>query len=98
MYKTYAIIFFVFSTLYLVTSNTFNVTDVFFDKKLDIIFHNGKLYLPKVHPLIPNDVPDKKDHENKENESSHVKGHHHEEELATGETFWIYLFIVVCKK
>ena len=110
MIKTYAFIIFIFSTLYITSSNTVNITDVFFDKKLDIIFHKGKLYLPKLHPLIPNEVPESPEKNENHNPPPHnpshdTQGHghghaehEHGHELVSGETFWIYIFIIFCKK
>jgi hypothetical protein len=107
MIKIYASILFIFSTIYVVSTSNVNITDVYFDKKLDIIFHKGKLYLPKIHPLFPNEFPEKKDIDKNQNfnqnynNNSHgnQKGSEkeHEHELVSGRTFWIYVFIIFCK-
>ena len=102
MIKTYAFLFIILCTIYITSSNTVNITDVFFDKKLDIIFHKGKLYLPKLHPLIPNEVPES--HEKNQHDLSPVphsaphEEHGHEHEFVDGNTFWIYIVAIGCKK
>jgi hypothetical protein len=107
MIKTYAFILFIFSPIYIVSTSNINITEVYFDKKLDLIFHNGKLYLPKIHPLLPYDFPEKKDIDknqnnnpnfnNKPNGSQNENVNLHEHELVSGRTFWIYVFIILCK-
>jgi len=94
MIKANAFIFFVFSVNYLVSSNSVNITDVFFDKKLDIIFHKGKLYLPRLTPALP--LPNVvTPHQDKEGQKT--PHHHKEEEYVSGETFWIYVCVIGCK-
>lgn len=91
MMKAYVMILLIFSSIFLIKTSSFNVTDVFLDKKLDIIFHGGKLYLPKNHPQIPSPIVP----HSSSNTPTHNTNHEHEE-LVTGETFWVYLFIIMC--
>lgn len=96
MNKAYVLLTFLWS-LYIVICP--NKTDVFYDAKYDIIFHNGKLYFPSKNLDAP--IGGKNEQINKEpysdtniNNNSHSI---HEEELVTGPKFWIYIFIILCK-
>lgn len=100
MKKNYAI-YILICTFYIITCT--NKTDVFYDPKYDIIFHNGKLYFPSKNTEVNNA---EKDNEIKnipqENPNTNQNHHastniHHEEELVSGPKFWFYLFVILCK-
>lgn len=101
MIKNYAIFIFL-CTFYIVTST--NKTDVFYDPKYDIIFHNGKLYFPTKNTDAKfgeknNDININGHPNSKSNQNTHTNtGAHHEEELVSGTTFWIYMLIILCKQ
>jgi len=96
MNKLYVLLSFLCS-LYIVVCP--NKTDVFYDAKYDIIFHNGKLYFPSKN--LDGSIGGKNEHNSKDTHSdSNVNNNSHsihEEEMVTGAKFWIYIFIILCK-
>jgi hypothetical protein len=88
-------IFILLSALYLVSCN--EKTDVFYDSKYDIIFHNGKLYFPSKN----NEIDKRPDKDSSKNEMNNPHKNNeeklHEEELVSGAKFWVYIFIILCK-
>ncbi len=100
MKRTYAFLIFLLS-IYIVSS--INKTDVFYDSKYDIIFHNGKLYFPSKNNGVNNPsnqtINNNNTHSNADlNINTHANSNlHHEEELVEGATFWVYIFIILCK-
>lgn len=98
MKKTYAF-FILLISIYIVTCT--NKTDVFYDAKYDIIFHNGKLYFPSKNTDInngaKNDISNNNAHGNTKTNTNTNINSHHEEELVSGATFWFYIFIILCK-
>ena len=68
--------------LFLLYLTTCTKIEVDFDTERDMIIKGGKVYLPIDENYKP--------HEG-------AKKSQHEEELATGATFWFYIFAVLCK-
>lgn len=90
MLKGYAIVI-ILCSVYLANSLA-NRTEVYYDSKYDIIFHNGKLYFPNKIPQTTPNAPN--DEGNNHNNPKPA----HEEELVDGATFWFYLFFILCIK
>jgi len=66
------------------------------DKERDIIFYNGKLYFPSSSfSNIRRNLETKTLAEKTNTKSEHSSHHEGEEELATGGSFWMYIFTIL---
>jgi len=99
MIKNYAIFIFL-CTFHIITCT--NKTDVFYDPKYDIIFHNGKLYFPSKYTDAHHaDVNNETNNNGLSNANTgqntnvtHIT--HHKDKLVSGAAFWFYLVSILC--